>query len=241
MNNNKEEAVLVVANYRFCDANQFCNELNSSKSFKSSNSDFQKVKIKTDIPLPENFPIPFAMYKTETMQIRYSAQDARLDILSFDYAKDKDRLKNLLKTLAQFKLQEITAIGVNFNADCKTKNRLSVLNKKISNETIKNWSKNTGFNLTIPIELDDYDNCCATYFIGKDDKARSEEEKAIAPYLYNISVNYNFKIDEDKADTIQRFNKLENIVKSIENLYKDFQEKCKEIIALWLKNKIILL
>ncbi len=227
-----EKATFVIANYIFNDANLFSTELESSEKFKSNNSDFEKVKLQSNILLPENFPMPLAIYKNKNSQIMYSVGDARLDISSSDYEEAKERLKNLLLTLAQFKLQEISAIGINYNAGCKTNKRLAIFNKEISDGTFSNWSKNIGFTLSIPLDLKDLYNCVATYTIKKISGETNSQGDIVEPYVYNISVNYNFKIDEDKADTMKRYNKLESIVNSIENLYKDFNKKCSEITSL---------
>lgn len=232
MNKINEKAIFVIANYRFIDANQFSSELESSESFKTYNADFKKIPVQSNIPLPIDFPMPLAVYRNQNTQIMYSVGDARVDILSSDYLDNKDRLKNLLKTLAQFKLQEISAIGINYHADCETDKRLSIFNENISDKTFKNWSKNTGFTVKIPLDLEELYSCIATYSIKKVQGETDKNGDIIIPYIYNISVNYNFKILEDKADTMKRFEKLKKIVGYIENLYNDFEDKCKEITQL---------
>lgn len=234
MNILNEKAIFVVANYRFLDANNFCDELTKSDSFKEKYSDFQRIRMQfqSNIPLPPEFPVPVALYRNKNTEIIYSLGDARLDISSFSYAEEKERLKDLLFTLSQFKLQEISAIGINYNADCETDKRLSIFNKSISDDTFSNWSKNSGFVVTLPLNLEDLYGCVATYSIKKVKGETDDSGEIVEPYIYNISVNYNFKIDEDKADVMKRLTKLKEIVDSVEKLYKDFEKKCSEITQL---------
>lgn len=228
-----EKAIFVIANYKFGNANYFCDELEKSESYKTYLADFKKIPIKSNPPLPENFPMPLALYRNNGgNEFIYSVGDARLDISINDYSNNKDLPANWLFILAQFKLQDISAIGINFNANCKTSDRLSIFNEKINDETITNWSKNTGFTLTIPILIDESNNCTATYKITKIQGGKDKDLNITEQYVYNISVNYNFIINEDKADTMKRYEKLKTISNKINELYSDFNNKCNEFTRL---------
>lgn len=232
MNIEKENATFVIANYNFNSIRQFENEFQNSDSCKQFIDGFEKVpiKIKGEIPLPIDVEVPVTAFRKDFQQITYSLLEHRLDISTKDYSNDSVILKNMLLTLSQFKLQEINAIGINYNLECNTgEKRLNIFNLEID-KRIKDWSKNEGFSIIIPFSLSDYP-CIATYSIEKV-IGGIQEDGSFINYVYSIAVNYNFEMTEDKADIIKRLDKVKHIIEDIDTLYATFIEKCGEIIDL---------
>ena len=128
------------------------------------------------------------------------------------------------------RLQDITAIGINYLARLNTgDNRLNIFNDSIHNK-ILHWPENTGFEVTIPFDLNDF-NCSSTLRISKysggNDKCGN-----FSDYHYDIVVNYHFKFNSDRANIINRLDELKNIASKIDSLYNDFEQNCEKIVAL---------
>lgn len=192
------------------------------------------LDIQTDQPIPkeirETFPVIAFEYCNFT--IIYSLVERKIIITSNKWELlDIDLLKQLFNDLISLKIQDIENVGVNFIADCCThKKRLSILNTKINDTTVSNWSKNKGFELTIPIELKEF-QCFATYKILKSSGGK-QEDGTFKEYVYKISTNYNFNISYLGFDLIKRLRTVRKINVYINKLYQDFITKCMEITRL---------
>lgn len=233
MNIIKKNATFVIANCFFEDGPEgFKTRLNNSE-FGNKYNNFEQAPIKfTAKGVPdsvlESFPV--IAFTDNDVRVLYSGMDRRIDISTNEYDKHKDVLKDILTILVDFKLTEISAIGINYRADCCTNhNRLSIFNEKINDGTFSNWSNNVGFTVTIPLSLEKF-NCIGTYTVKK--LAGGNDEGSFQPYIYQITVNYNFDIDKVGVGARDRLIFIERLVNNIEELYKDFNKKCEEITSL---------
>lgn len=233
----KQDAAFVIANCMFYEGiDEFKQKFNDDVRIKNLKLDFEKVPVtvqyKGVMPVElVQHTLPIVGYKSNSLKILYSEPDRRINISSDSYEEDKNTLKEMLSILVEFKLPEISAIGINYSAICSTgKKRLSIFNEKINDKTISNWSKNKGFTTIIPIDLDNF-GCLATYTIKRlYDEIKSNSK--IKNYVYNIAVNYNFEITSLGSNIRERLLNVEKIVSNIDKLYDDFNNKCKEITDL---------
>ena len=228
----KRNATFVIANCFFEDGPEgFKTKLDNSE-FKKYNN-FKQAPIKftaNGIPNAVIENLPIIAFSDNNIKVLYSGMDRRIDISTNEYDNNKDLLKDILTILVDFKLTEINAIGINYSADCRTDhNRLSIFNERINDNTFSNWSDNLGFTVTIPLQLKKFD-CIGTYTVRK--LAGGNTEDSFVPYLYQITVNYNFDINMVGVGARDRLDFIEKLVNNIEKLYKDFNKKCEEITSL---------
>ncbi|MBQ8460034.1 hypothetical protein IJ541_08025 [bacterium] len=229
-----ERATYVIANFNYSGPQAFEKDFYESDSIQELKLDLKpaQIKIEPNNVVPVGFPLPIKAYRiNDSIDMVLSGMDRRLDLMTDKYSVHHELLDKLLLRLAQTKISDITAIGINYDAECNTgTKKLSIFNTKINDETIGNWSSNNGFRVLIPFNLEKYDSV-ATYTIQKI-KGGNLSDKSFEEYVYGVSVNYNFVLKADKANLSKQVKRLEDIISYTDDLYKDFETKCKEITNL---------
>lgn len=225
-----ESAAFVVTNCDFKSDIDFKEELKQSETLKEI-GEIKDIAIKANIPLPMNFPLPVAALQIGSANVVYVVPNKRVSIEVSDYLTGKDSIKALLNAISNMRLPEINAIGLNFTARYNTgEKRLNMFNSCI-HKKFPDWSNNTGFEVLLPLDLDNKWGCKATYKISKIAGGNNENGE-FEEYIYEIFSNYHFKVTSDKAKLTLRLNELEVILGRIDTLHNDFDEKCEKIIEL---------
>lgn len=230
----KLDATFVVTDYNFQTTEQFSNLFENSESCKEFVQNFSQLNIGhfkiNDVLVQGNYPKPIIIYRDDKKnEIRYNHLNKRLEIISQNYSEDQDKfIKELLITLSQFKLQEISYIGFNFILDYDKENdKLNIFNSKI-NEKFPDFPKNIGFSVTLPIDLsNEFEHpCIATYEITKISIYDGKN------HVYRITANYNFSLNADKGNVTSRLKELQSIIEQLSKIYNKFSETYIKVIEL---------
>lgn len=229
MNKVLDSATFVILGCDYSKYENFIKEIQESKTILKLGS-IKKIEYRSNIPLPENFPMPIAGFNIGPINLIYIVPEKKITMEVNNYSAEQKIMKELLIAVSNIRLQDITAIGINYLARLNTENKkLNILNSSI-HKVISDWPENTGFEVSIPFLLKDF-NCSSTLRINKH-SGGYDLNKTFSDYHYDIVSNYHFKFDSDRANIINRVKELENIVIKIDALYEHFNDNCKKIIEL---------
>lgn len=229
------EVYFVVTGYNFESTDSFNTVYVNSESCKDVAANFKKINREfriNGVLLPPNAQVPIITYRNDDNEgFTFNSINKRLDIMSKNFKEEKiDFYSKILKDLTSFKLQEVSNIGINFIVHYNTGDKkLNIFNANI-HQTIKDFPKNVGFQVTLEFDLsNDFNkNCIATYDITK----IQGEEETDTDHIYAVIANYNFQLIADKASPIERFKELESITNQIDEVYKRFKKTYSEIFEL---------
>lgn len=231
MKKESESLAFVIANCNFGNHKQFIKELKESSTLNAI-GDWQEIKFQSNIELPENFPMPVCGLYADEISIIYIVPEKKVSIEAKKYEEKKETLKKILNAVSNMQIANITAIGINYDVIYNTaKKRLNIFNSSIHAE-FPDWEKNVGFKVTIPLDLQERELKCNSFFEIKKHSGGKEKNGEFKEYKYNITANYHFKINSDKAIIDNRLKELKTIIDKIDVSYADFEEKCKKVIKL---------
>lgn len=228
------EAYFIVTGYNFESTDSFNTVYINSEACKDIAANFKKTsrEYKINGTLLQQAQVPIITYrKDENEEFNFNSITKRLDIISKNFQDEKiEFYSKILKDLTSFKLQEVSNIGINFLVHYNTGNKkLNIFNAHI-HQTIKDFPKNVGFQVTLEFDLskDFHKDCIATYDITKIQGGDNSDKD----YIYVVAANYNFQLKADKASPIERFKELESITDQIDQVYIKFKQTYEEIFKL---------
>ena len=232
MNFIDNQASITIYNCNFGNIESFCSEFRESKNCQKFSNTFKERDIifkRDDIIIPTPQEKPIVVFADLTCHFVYDNWNKIIQIKTEDYYKDKDTIVELLNVLAQFRLQEISSVRIDFASKCNNgNNRLNVFNSRI-HEKVPNWIYNVGFNVRIPIQNPDC-NYSEDYRFSKVENNQPKETSR--EYIYQVVANYLYKITEDKANSQERLQKLTEIKDSVESLKEKHRAFCEGIMSL---------
>lgn len=225
------KATLVAINYNFSSAKEFAEKLETKNILSRYGLHLQEMSFTGNGILPPppvlndiRSIMPYEyMSKDTSIRVAYTQNEFKLFIDKLGISTENFReFEELSKEIIDFKLSDITAIGINFSAEFNLGElKLNLL----SNETIEaisDFSQNKTFEFVLPIE---YPNrgLIATYRIRKVGGGDNTGE----PRVYEIRVNYHFDISE--MTTANKSVKIKDIISPV--LYNEFLGKCKQFLS----------
>ena len=225
------KVLLVAVNYNFTSPKEFAEKLETTDILNRYKLHLQDVKFDGSGTLPPQpilddirAMIPFVYVSEDTtVKVSYTHNEFKLYIEKSNLSDDNfNEYQNLSNEIVDFKLSDITAIGINYSAEFNLgKNKLKLLSDKTVS-SISDFDKNTTFELILPISYPER-GLVATYRIKKISGGDNTEENRI----YEIRVNFHF--DLNNKSTVDKAKNTEEIIS--QNLYKEFLAKCEQILS----------
>lgn len=234
MNCIENQVLFIIHNYDFSDVSSFKQEFENSTSCRNLSAGFTQqdviVKIDGKISNDEKFKNPIIVFSNNENQIVYDNINKIVQIKTVDFSKNRDLAINLLYALAQFRLQDVNRISINFfNKWNNESNKLKIFNAEI-HEKLSPWKYNTGFSVNIPIQ-EPGKNYKEYYKVFKVSGGKDDNDN-ITDYIYQVNSSYVYDILEDKANLQEQLNKLKEIRDSVEDLHLISNNMCEEIMKL---------
>ncbi len=225
------KATYVAINYNFTNPLEFAEKLESKNILNKYGLKLQEAKFAGQGPVPPpqvisdlRMFVPFIYISEDTsIEVIYSQNEFKLYINKQDLNHDNySDYYSLAHDILDFKLSDISAIGINYSAEFNLgKTKLNLINSDAVN-AIKDFNRNKTFEFVLPIEYKERD-LLATYRIKK----LSGGDEAHDNRVYEVKVNYHF--DLSKMSTADKAKKVEEIL-SVE-IYDEFLEKCQQFLS----------
>lgn len=216
---------IVIVGYetRIEDFGKLLGEINGSFVVKSD------LNIPT-IGLPPNaieqirysFPIK---YVKDNIVVTYAPLEQKIIVESLDIKINSliEVIDLAKKIIEKIDTNLVSAIGFNFSKTFSQNKKLQLLSDAIGQFSL--WGKNKGFQLVIPIKIED--NLDATYFIAKL-KEENDADNENKTRIYILKTNYNLNIGLIKDKNI--FNNF--LDKTKNEFYAEIQNSLKEILKI---------
>lgn len=225
-----EQALFVITGYSYPTIEDFISSYKSS----SNCSKIMELFDLMDIPMKINgkeipkdkSPIAVFYHADKDHQIRFNRIMQQLEIATKCFNSDIDYLEDVICTFAQLRLHDIKEFNINFMLNYnKGLEKLCFFNKNISNK-LGIFKFNTGFEISLPVNLIKDFGCNCLYDISKVNTENEDE------HIYEIAACYNYIFKTDIANSEERLQELKSICNKIRLVYQHYLETSEEIIKL---------